>query len=137
MPLHPDEARAGIGRLRYPHVTAEEVPLDRRRLAVSVDADLKYEESGYKGNPAGLLGKFLAAWGDKDGQPDFVRQASDVGPSWSLTLRPHESGRAVQQTLFADFGPRRAEVTFEANLTCTGAPSASKFIFNPRAAHDR
>ncbi len=112
----------GIGRLRYPRVTVVDVPVDRRRLAVSVDADLEYDQTAPKGKPRTSVGEFLAAWGDKDGQPLLVRDGSEVGPDWSLAVRPRELRRAVQQTLWVDFGSGRAEVKFQADVTTTAAP---------------
>jgi hypothetical protein len=112
----------GIGQLRYPQVKVVGVPIDRRRLAVSWDPDLKVEEIVPQGKTRASVGEFLAVWGDRDGQPSLVRDGGEVRAAWALAVRQRDLNRAVQQTLWVDFGPRRAEVRFQADVTSTAAP---------------
>ncbi len=112
----------GIGQLRYPHLTITDLPIGKRRLAVSWDAELKVDELSPPGKPRASVAEFLAAWGDDDGKPQAVRDGREGKADWSLAVRPRPLSRAVQQTLWADFGPRRAEVRFEADVTGAAAP---------------
>jgi hypothetical protein len=116
------EDMLGIGRLRFPQISGRDMPIDRRWLALSVDADLKYEENRPRVDSRAGIGEFLAAWGDQDGQPLVVRSGDEIEPTWLLNVQPRESRRAVQQTLRTDFGLRRADVKFQADVTITGGP---------------
>jgi hypothetical protein len=113
----------GIGALRLPHLALQGAPATRRRLAVSVDPELEDEE--WPGNlPRGAIGEFLEKWrgtGDKPPlAPNIVRLLSGETSQWSLTVRPREVRRTVQQSLRASLSPGRADVAFSADVTISG-----------------
>ncbi len=109
----------GIGQLRFPQVKIDDVPIDERRTAASWDADLNADDLVPGGKSRTSIADFLTAWGDQDGKPQAVR---DGRADWSLAVRPLALSRAVQQTLWVDYGPRRAEVRFEADVTSAAGP---------------
>jgi hypothetical protein len=111
---------SGIGNLRLPRLEAVGMRSVTRRLAVSVESPLEYDEP-----TAGLwqpfsVDQFLTAWGGADVPPQLVYQLPIGSDNWNLAIHSRQPQLASNDQLVATISHGRLSVAWLADLSIRG-----------------
>ncbi|MHB9045984.1 MAG: hypothetical protein ACYC35_08595 [Pirellulales bacterium] len=123
---------SGIGKLRLPKLEAVGARVTRRWMAVSVDPALAYEEKADKPLEAVSASDFATAWGTTEARPQAAYRIARGEMPWSLATRPQEPRTSTKQTLALAFGPREADVLFDARLVTSMGYAFQHRLLAPR-----
>jgi|GEM_PF-5598731 len=117
IPLRFELQRAvSVGRLLFPRVRLLGSPPAQNLFAVSVSADLTYDDNALSNVSRIEPAEFSAVWGTGAPEPLYAYALGSEDPQWSLRVWPSEPSYFADQVVRVDCLPNQANVTFQAVL---------------------
>jgi hypothetical protein len=111
---------SGIGDIRLPPLDALDVRSLTKRLAVSVESPLEYDEPAAGLFPSAPVDQFLSAWGGADVPPQLVYQLAASSERWHLAIHPRQPQLTSNDQIVATFAHGRLSVAWLADLSIRG-----------------